>query len=167
MSDSGYDNYKKIIKNRASGYDLEGEEKSLVNCDFIDTSICHAAGALYSTVEDLYIWNNKLIKGEILSEHSLNQMLGKHVKAEERYYGYGVDLDDVELRGKFRKKIWHHGGIPGFFSCNKIFPNEDIQIFIAHKSEDENIIPLPKEIDLKGLMNKIEDTTSTMFGENR
>ncbi len=42
-------------------------------------------------------------------------------------------------------------------------------IFIAHKSEDEdeNIIPLPKEIDLKELMNKMEDTTSTMFCENR
>jgi len=42
-------------------------------------------------------------------------------------------------------------------------------IFIAHKSEDEdeNIIPLPKEIDLKKLINKMEDTTSTMFSENR
>lgn len=40
-------------------------------------------------------------------------------------------------------------------------------IFITRKSEDENIIPLPKEIDLKELMNKMEDTTATMFSENR
>ncbi len=42
-------------------------------------------------------------------------------------------------------------------------------IFIAHRceDEDENIIPLPKAIDLKELMNKMEDTTCTMFCENR
>ncbi|EKQ57612.1 inorganic pyrophosphatase [Clostridium sp. LS] len=42
-------------------------------------------------------------------------------------------------------------------------------IFIAHKSEDENenIIPLPKEIDLVKLMDKMGDTTSTMFGKDR
>ncbi|WP_367277889.1 hypothetical protein [Clostridium sp.] len=42
-------------------------------------------------------------------------------------------------------------------------------IFIAHKSEDENenIIPLPKEIDLVKLMDKMEDTTSTMFSKDR
>lgn len=41
-------------------------------------------------------------------------------------------------------------------------------IFIAHKSEDENdnIIPLPKEIDLTRLMDKMEDKTSTMFGKH-
>ncbi|ABR35321.1 hypothetical protein [Clostridium beijerinckii] len=42
-------------------------------------------------------------------------------------------------------------------------------IFTAHKSEDENgnITPLPKEIDLVKLMDKMEDTTSTMFTKNR
>jgi len=42
-------------------------------------------------------------------------------------------------------------------------------IFIAHKSEDENenIIPLPKAIDLVKLMDKMEDTTSTMFSKDR
>ncbi len=130
MEDSGYDDYKKIIKGRASGYDLEGEEKDLVNCDFIDMTVPYAAGALYSTIEDLYIWNNKLIKGQVLSESSLNQMMTKHVKTEECFYGYGVILDDEELGGKIRRKIWHTGGIPGFLSCNKIFPDEDIQIIM-------------------------------------
>ncbi|MGN2370117.1 hypothetical protein ACTFJW_08645 [Clostridium cagae] len=42
-------------------------------------------------------------------------------------------------------------------------------IFMAHKSEDENenIIPLPKEIDLQKLMSKMDDTTTTMFVDNR
>ncbi len=42
-------------------------------------------------------------------------------------------------------------------------------IFMAHKSEDENenIIPLPKEIDLQKLMSKMDDTTTTMLVDNR
>ncbi|AVK47241.1 hypothetical protein AXY43_03955 [Clostridium sp. MF28] len=42
-------------------------------------------------------------------------------------------------------------------------------IFTAHKSEDENgnITPFPKEIDLAKLMDKMKDTTSTMFSKNR
>ena len=141
MNDSGYDDYKKIIKDRASGYSLVGEEKSLANCDFVDMSVPYAAGALYSTVEDLYIWNNKLIKGEVLSEDSLNQMFSKHVKTQECYYGYGVFLDDVELGGKVRKKIWHTGGIDGFLSCSKVFPDEDIQIIMITNIDSECFSP--------------------------
>lgn len=42
-------------------------------------------------------------------------------------------------------------------------------IFMVHKSEDENgnIIPLPKEIDLQKLISKMDDTTPTMFQDNR
>jgi hypothetical protein len=42
-------------------------------------------------------------------------------------------------------------------------------IFMVHKSEDENenVIPLPKEIDLKKLLKDMQDTTHTMFGDNR
>jgi len=147
MSDSGYDDYKKIIKDRASGYALVGEEKSLANCDFIDMSVPYAAGGLYSTVEDLYIWNNKLIKGEILNEYLLKQMFTKHVKTEECYYGYGVFLDDVELGGKVRKKIWHTGGIDGFLSCSKFFPDEDIQIIMITNIPNEHFAPKISKIE--------------------
>ncbi|MCM1989014.1 serine hydrolase domain-containing protein [Oceanirhabdus seepicola] len=147
MNDSGYDDFKKIIKGRASGYALAGEEKTLANCDFIDMSVPYAAGALYSTVEDLYNWNNKLIKGEILSENSLNQMLSKHVKTEECYYGYGLFLDDIELGGKVRKKVWHTGGIPGFLSCSKVFPDDDIQIIMITNIASEFFAPKVSDVE--------------------
>lgn len=131
MDDSGYDDHIRLIKNRSRGYSLEGEEKLLSNCDFIDMSVPHAAGALYSTVEDLHIWNNGLFQGKVISEDSLNQMISKHVNAgEEGSYGYGIFINDVELGGKARKKVYHGGGIPGFFSANSIFPTEDVQIIM-------------------------------------
>ena len=150
MNDSGYDDYYKIIKNRASGYELKGEEKRLTNCDFIDMSIPYAAGALYSTVEDLYIWNRALIGEKLISREGVNQMLSKHIEVEKNdYYGYGIFLGDEDLGGKVRKKISHGGGIPGFFSSNEIFPEEDVQVIMITNIIDEyffEVIPKVKSI---------------------
>lgn len=130
MNGSGYDNHKKIINNRVSGYSFDEEQNQLINCDFIDMSVPYAAGALYSTLDDLYTWNKKLIEGEVLSKDSLDKMLSNHVYTGNDYYGYGLFLDDVKLGGKTRKKVWHTGGIPGFLSCSKVFPKENIQIIM-------------------------------------
>jgi CubicO group peptidase (beta-lactamase class C family) len=68
LNDSGYDDHIQLIKNRASGYCFEGEEKILSNCDFVDMHVPYAAGALYSTVEDLHIWNKGLFQGKVISD---------------------------------------------------------------------------------------------------
>lgn len=132
MNDSGYDDNIKLIKNRASGYFSEGEDnKVLSNYEFIDMSVPYAAGGLYSTVEDLYTWNKGLVNGKVISKDSLNKMISKYANArEEGYYGYGIFIDDVELGAKVRKIVYHGGGIPGFFSANNTFPNEDVQIIM-------------------------------------
>ena len=49
MNDTGYDNATAILKHRASGY-TRRLGIVLTNCDYVDMSIPHAAGALYSTV---------------------------------------------------------------------------------------------------------------------
>ncbi|WP_460269230.1 serine hydrolase domain-containing protein [Clostridium sp. CTA-19] len=131
MNDSGYDDHIEVIKNRASGYALKEDEKTLLNCDFIDMTIPYASGSLYSTVEDLYLWNNGLLEGKVISKDSLNKMSSKYADAgKEGYYGYGLFIDEIELGGKVRKKVYHGGGIPGFFSENDIFPDDDIQVIM-------------------------------------
>ena len=42
-------------------------------------------------------------------------------------------------------------------------------IFCAYKSEDEgeNLLRLPEKVDLKMLMQKLPDTTQSMFDDNR
>jgi len=131
MNDTGYDDHIQLIKNRASGYSLEGEEKILSNCDFVDMHVPYAAGALYSTVEDLHIWNKGLFQGKVISDESFNQMISKHANAGEKgNYGYGIFTQDIELGGQVRKKVYHGGGIDGFLSANNIFINEDVQIIM-------------------------------------
>src|SRR5687767_7790170 len=54
MKDSGYDSNAAVIPRRAAGY--MASATGPVNAGFIHMSIPHAAGALYSTIEDLLRW---------------------------------------------------------------------------------------------------------------
>ena len=55
MKNSGYDHTEVIIPKRASGYDKVGTD--YFNTSYLDMSVPYSAGSIYSTVEDLYLWD--------------------------------------------------------------------------------------------------------------
>jgi CubicO group peptidase (beta-lactamase class C family) len=120
MGRSGYDWNRDILENRASGYSIDKGE--LVNDSYIDMHIPHAAGALYSTVEDLYIWDRALYTDKLLSRESLDKMFTPFLNN----YAYGWSVS--ELSG--RKLISHSGGINGFVTYIARFPEEDACIIV-------------------------------------
>jgi CubicO group peptidase (beta-lactamase class C family) len=128
MRDSGYDIAKDILKERASGYDvIDGH---IVNADFIDMSVPFSAGGIYSTVEDMYRWNEALtVDGKLLSADSRKQMFAEYPEAthEGQHYGYGV----VISRLKFKRLLYYHGGgVEGFTSVIQRYPDDRICIVI-------------------------------------
>ncbi|WP_026728437.1 serine hydrolase domain-containing protein [Flavobacterium denitrificans] len=113
MVNSGYDHSDLIIKNRAAGYEKEG--KKIVNAAYIDMSIPYAAGSLYSTVEDLYLWDQALYTNKLLSEKSMELIFKPYVKAWDDSYGYGWGIEEVSIGNRAKVKITEHGGgINGF-----------------------------------------------------
>ena len=58
MNNSGYDLASPIIPKRATGYQRGGN--GYVNAPYLDMWLPYAAGSLYSTVEDLYLWDQAL-----------------------------------------------------------------------------------------------------------
>lgn len=113
MKDSGYDDYNRIIKNRASGYSLNNGE--LENADYLDMSFPTGAGALYSTVEDLYRYDRALYTDKLISQESLNKIFTPHVDSSSLFpnssYGYGWFIQPSSPYGKI---ISHGGAINGF-----------------------------------------------------
>lgn len=110
MKSTGFDHWETIIPKRAWGYNRVLD--SYENAPYIDMSLPHAAGSLYSTVEDLYIWGEALYTDNLVSYESLNKMMTPYMN----FYGYGLGIMKVGAReGKDSITIvTHSGGINGF-----------------------------------------------------
>ena len=128
ITNSGYDRATDILKERASGYRIK--DGAIANADFIDMTLPYAAGGIYSTVEDMYRWNEALAQdGKLLSKDSLKQMFTEYPEAtyEGMHYGYGV----VISRRKFGKLLYYHGGgVEGFSSSIQRYPSERVCIVV-------------------------------------
>lgn len=114
MDNTGYDKQQTILKNRASGYNKFAN--SYENTNYIDMSMAYAAGALYSTVEDLYLWDQALYTETLLPKAYGDQLFEKHIPAWAGFYGYGWEIGKMPI-GNSKKQastISHGGSINGF-----------------------------------------------------
>ncbi len=109
MKDTGYDHHETILAKRAAGY--QKTPTGFVNAPYLDMSLPYAAGSLYSTVEDLYLWDQALYTDKVLSAQYKELMF----KPGLRDYAYGWGVRKVALGpGKEIQVIRHDGGINGF-----------------------------------------------------
>jgi CubicO group peptidase (beta-lactamase class C family) len=125
MFDSGYDYLAPGLTNLAKGYQLTPGGPQ--NAPVVDPSFPSGAGALYSTVEDLYRWHQALNTDLILSAASRETMFTPWVDMDEGgSYGYGWQLEQTAGR----PSQTHGGGIPGFNSYILRFPGEDAVVIV-------------------------------------
>lgn len=87
MNNSGYDHHSAILKNRAAGYYKNG--KSYINASYIDLTVAFSAGCIYSTVEDLFLWDQALYTEKLLPKQYLDLLFDTHIPAFGEHYGYG------------------------------------------------------------------------------
>lgn len=79
MKNSGYDMPGPVIAKRAAGYQKQGS--GFVNAAYLDMTVPYSAGSLYSTVEDLYVWDQALYGTKVLSERSKAAMFQPRISA--------------------------------------------------------------------------------------
>jgi len=120
MKDSGYDSNASIIERRAAGY--ASGPNGFANAGFIHMSIPHAAGALYSTAEDLLRWQEALYGGKILSAASLKKMTTPF----KNDYALGVYV----RTDNGRRSIGHNGGIEGFNTAVAYYPDTKTSVVV-------------------------------------
>jgi CubicO group peptidase (beta-lactamase class C family) len=125
MNATGYDRSDVIIKGRAAGYSDKGA--NWVNAAHIDMSIPHAAGAMYSTVEDLYIWDQALYTDKLLNAKSKESMFTPGLNN----YGYGFGITTPNNR----KMISHGGGIDGFATHIARYPDDRVTVIVLSNLE--------------------------------
>jgi CubicO group peptidase (beta-lactamase class C family) len=120
MKDSGYDSNIAIIPRRAAGY-VPGTPTPL-NAGFVHMTIPFAAGALYSTTEDLLRWEQGLFGGRVLSPESLRKMTTPF----KNDYAFGVSARTT-AQGTV---VEHNGGIDGFNTYLAYYPDSKTTIVV-------------------------------------
>lgn len=112
MKDSGYDHPPDILAKRASGYeqDLAGVVNAAPILD--PGNRAYAAGALYSTVEDLYKWDQALYTDKLVPNDLKQKLFTPNL--ENYGYGWRIRAIPADEPGAGRTMISHGGSINGF-----------------------------------------------------
>ena len=126
MKNTGYDHHDTIISKRASGYAKTSD--GYANAAYLDMSIPYAAGSMYSTVEDLYLWDQALYTDKLLSAQSKELMYKPFL--ENYAYGWVIVNTAFKENDQPVQMIRHGGGINGFTTTIVRFPKEKNLIVI-------------------------------------
>jgi CubicO group peptidase (beta-lactamase class C family) len=120
MKNTGYDHHDTLISKRASGY--RKTPTGYANALYLDMSIPYAAGSLYSTVEDLYLWDQALYTDKLISAQSKALMYKPFL--QDYAYGWAVRNASFKQNDQPVQVIEHGGGINGFTTLIQRFPKE-------------------------------------------
>ncbi|MFN7112208.1 MAG: serine hydrolase domain-containing protein [Brevundimonas sp.] len=135
-----------------SGLDLDGGDHGVIMgyANFpaglaaqpnANTSIVAGAGAVYSTLDDLLVWQRALHRGALLKPFSYQQMLADHAPADtpkerghpRRDWGYGVFSNRLgdQVRPSFQdRQIYHTGSWGGFRNLMLYQPEADVTVIV-------------------------------------
>lgn len=135
-----------------SGLDLDGGDHGVIMgyANFpaglaaqpnANTSIVAGAGAVYSTLDDLLVWQRALHRGALLKPFSYQQMLADHAPADtpkerghpRRDWGYGVFANRLgdQVRPSFQdRQIYHTGSWGGFRNLMLYQPEADVTVIV-------------------------------------
>ncbi|MFN3834811.1 MAG: serine hydrolase domain-containing protein [Glycocaulis sp.] len=143
MTSTAMDDVAEIVPGRAQGYDAAPDAPAgFTNTAHLSLSVAAGAGAMRSTPQDLIVWMQALLGGEVLSNSSLALMLeparlndGSLARtflvdppAALADMDYGLGIMTGERGG--RRFIGHGGSINGFNASLIHYPDEDTTLVL-------------------------------------
>ena len=154
MTHTTVDHGRPLVPHRANGYNFDGED--LINTLPGDSAGGSAAGALHSTVGDLYRFDRLLKSGKLFSPGLIAKAwtpYGHWVAPPplpiEADYGYGWMLGN-EFGHRY---IGHGGWVNGFVSQFQRFPDDDAVLIVLSNFETSTYLTVCR------------DLTAILFGE--
>lgn len=117
-----------LVHGMTQGY--VGSDTKAVPAPFLSMTQPHIAGALISTVDDLWRWNQALHNGKVLTPASYQAMITPEAAAVEARYGLGLVAGSV--RG--RPQLSHGGGIFGFSTHLLYVPEQQLSVVVLQNS---------------------------------
>lgn len=125
MTSTGFDVSETILPKRAAGYSRD--KGKIGNTAYLSMTEPFSAGSLYSTVDDLLIWDRALQAGKLLGPASFQAMFTDYGHG----YGYGWFVGNV----LGHQHISHGGGINGFVTAFDRYPKDKLTV-VVFSNED-------------------------------
>lgn len=148
MKNSGVEYPGQVIRNLANGHYLYmGEYIAAQTVN--PKTYAFSTGAIYSTVEDLYLWDQSFYSNKLLSEENRKLMCTKYLPN----YGYGVAVRQMKNYLGTNKDITlisHDGGITGYSAYMARIPEDSIFIVLL-----DNTRAGMRGSELEGISNNV------------
>jgi len=138
-----HDDYRRLIKNRASGYFPAGKEKFR---NFITTFDCVGSGGLFTSVEDLYLWDQNFYSRKVGGKEVFELMHTQGTLNNGKKLDYAFAVVIGEYKGL--KTVGHGGALGGYRSA-----------FLRFSEQKFSVICLSNlsSLDPMGLARKVAD----------
>ncbi len=146
---------KAVIAGHVEGYSL-GSKGEVSQAGLLSMTQPHAAGALVSTLDDLWRWNRALHGGKLLKKETYTRMTtpeGVAAQAPGRY-GYGIEVGTV--RGS--RAFAHSGGIHGFLSNLVYLPDSGLTAVALRNADGQAPAPVDRRLLAFALGNPYPET---------
>lgn len=127
MKNTAVEQIEELTDNKAKGYQRKGNE--FIKEEYYALDVLFSAGAMYSTVEDLYKWNDFSLR-KILSKESIKKMYTPYT-FNNTHYGYGAVIDTFQNN----LRIWHSGGGWAFNANISHYPLNDMCVIVLSNNQ--------------------------------
>jgi len=136
MTNSGFDFTNLSSPNKTKGYFSLNPKPA--PAPIVDSTIAYSAGAIYSTVGDLYKWERAIYTNKVLKPESWKTVFTPY----KNKYGYGWGIDS--LYGKLLTA--HSGGIHGYSSYILRFPQDEVAVIVFDNSSSNAVTAISKNV---------------------
>jgi len=116
MTSSLFASHRKIIKNRAYGYQ---KKEDYINARHISFTLPYAAGSLMSNVDDMLIWQTALNQDKLVSKKTVEKAFTNYTLNNGDFINYGYGWHIKEINGVTSRE--HGGSIFGLNRWQYIF----------------------------------------------
>ncbi len=134
-----YEQGLSVVPHRAFGYTRSA--RGFERTDQSLTSLVLGDGGIYSSVADLYLWDQALYTNRLVSRKLLEQAFTPTVKTEFPGSGYGFGWFIGNYRGL--KEIWHYGETVGFTTRIARFPQHKLTVILLANRTGANLASMP------------------------
>jgi CubicO group peptidase (beta-lactamase class C family) len=131
MADSSYGDTRPLIRNRASGYEVE--QGRLVNAALMSWGPPFSGGGIVSTALDLLKWTDGLAHGRVLKAASVERMWSPSRLTDGSPIDYGLGTRLGTLSG--HRMVGHTGNGGGFRNVLLFFPEDDLTVAVLTNTD--------------------------------